>query len=173
GLRLGRSGDPAGTNYPGHALQHPALPYRGGDTMTTGIAERERVKSRPKELASVRARLSALLKRGALHLTLLLITLIWLVPTVGLAITSFRPRPDISSSGWWTVLQTASLTLKNYEEVINAAGMGHAFLNSLYITIPATILPVLIASLAAFGFAWIPFPGRDWIFLCVVALLFV
>src|SRR5207253_10761009 len=84
GLRLGRSGDPAGANYPGHALQHPALPYRGGDTMTTGIAEREGLESQPKELASVRARLSALLKRGALHLTLLLITLIWLVPTVGL-----------------------------------------------------------------------------------------
>ena len=141
--------------------------------MSTSIAEGERLESRPKELASVGARLSALLKRGALHLTLVLITLIWLVPTVGLAITSFRPRPDISSSGWWTVLQTASLTLKNYEEVINAAGMGQAFLNSLYITIPATILPVLIASLAAFGFAWIPFPGRDWIFLGVVALLVV
>jgi alpha-glucoside transport system permease protein len=146
--------------------------------MTTGIAEREGLGAAG-ELARARARVSAgerlaaLLKRGALHAALLVITLIWLIPTVGLAITSFRPRPDIASSGWWTVLQSAGLTLKNYEEVISAAGMGQAFLNSLYITIPATILPVLIASLAAFGFAWIPFPGRDWIFLGVVALLVV
>jgi alpha-glucoside transport system permease protein len=146
--------------------------------MTTGIAEREGLGAAG-ELARARARVSAgerlaaLLKRGALHAALLVITLIWLIPTVGLAITSFRPRPDIASSGWWTVLQSAGLTLKNYEEVISAAGMGQAFLNSLYITIPATILPVLIAALAAFGFAWLPFPGRDWIFLGVVALLVV
>jgi alpha-glucoside transport system permease protein len=145
--------------------------------MTTGIAEREGLGV--EELARAQARLSAgerlaiLLKRGGLHLSLMLITFIWLVPTIGLAVTSFRPRPDIASSGWWTVLQTAGLTLENYKEVISAAGMGQAFLNSLYITIPATVLPVFIASLAAFGFAWIPFPGRDWIFLGVIALLVV
>ncbi len=118
-------------------------------------------------------RLAAIFSRGALHLSLLVITLIWLVPALGLAVTSFRPRPDIASSGWWTIFQTAGLTLKNYEEVINTAGMGQAFLNSLYISIPATILPVIIASLAAFGFAWIPFKGSNWIFLGVIALLVV
>lgn len=146
--------------------------------MSTRVAEREGLEGLQTEaLADVRLtageRISAMFKRGALHLALLLITLIWLVPALGLAITSFRPRPDIASSGWWTVLQTGGLTLKNYEEVISKAGMGQAFLNSLYISIPATILPVLIASLAAFGFAWIPFKGRDWIFLGVIALLVV
>ncbi len=148
--------------------------------MSTRIAEREGQEGLQPEAftgthvkLTTSERLAAIFRRGALHLTLALITLIWLLPALGLAVTSFRPRPDIASSGWWTVLQTAGLTLKNYKDVINAAGMGQAFLNSLYISIPATILPVLIASLAAFGFAWVPFRGRDWIFLGVVALLVV
>src|SRR5260370_15944530 len=110
--------------------------------MTARIAEREALESRPDVWAGEHARmatgerLSTMLSRGALHLTLVLITLIWLVPSVGLAITSFRPRPDIASSGWWTILQTPNLTLNNYQEVIGAAGMGQAFLNSLYIALP-------------------------------------
>jgi len=111
--------------------------------------------------------------RSFVHVALVLIGLIWLVPTVGLAVTSFRPRPDIGSSGWWTVLQVPNFTLANYAEVLNAQGMGAAFLNSLYISVPSTVLPVFIASLAAFGFAWLRFPGRDWLFLGVVALLVV
>ena len=111
--------------------------------------------------------------RSVVHVGLVLIGLIWLVPTVGLAVTSFRPRPDIGSSGWWTVLQVPNFTLANYTEVLNAQGMGAAFLNSLYISVPSTVLPVFIASLAAFGFAWLRFPGRDWLFLGVVALLVV
>jgi alpha-glucoside transport system permease protein len=144
--------------------------------MTARIAEPA---SRPQVWEGTRVRrttgerLGILLSRGTLHLTLLLITLIWLLPSVGLAVTSFRPRPDIASSGWWTVFQTMGLTLKNYEEVIGAAGMGQAFLNSLYIAVPATVLPVLIAALAAFGFAWVKFPGRDAIFIGVIALLVV
>jgi alpha-glucoside transport system permease protein len=111
--------------------------------------------------------------RSFVHIGLVLIGLIWLVPTVGLAVTSFRPRPDIGSSGWWTVLQAPNFTLANYTEVLNAQGMGAAFLNSLYISVPSTVMPVFFASLAAFGFAWLRFPGRDWLFLGVVALLVV
>lgn len=111
--------------------------------------------------------------RGVLHLTLILIAVIWLAPSFGLAVTSFRPRPDIASSGWWTAFGSLNFTIQNYTEVLGAQGMGKSFLNSLLITIPATILPVLIGSLAAYGFAWIRFPGRDWVFLAVVALLVV
>jgi alpha-glucoside transport system permease protein len=111
--------------------------------------------------------------RGLLHFTLMMIALIWLVPSVGLAITSFRPRPDIASSGWWTVFAQPRLTLENYQQVLEAGRMGTSFLNSLYITVPATLLPVLIASLAAFAFAWIRFPGRDWLFLGIVALMII
>src|SRR5690349_1670234 len=111
--------------------------------------------------------------RAGLHLSLVIITLIWLVPTVGLLITSFRPKGDILGSGWWTILAHPDLTLANYTNVIVSKGMSHAFMNSLAITIPATLLPVLIAALAAFAFAWIPFPGRDWMFLGVIALLVI
>jgi alpha-glucoside transport system permease protein len=111
--------------------------------------------------------------RTPLHLTLVAVSIVWLVPTVGLAITSFRPRPDIASSGWWAAVTHWNWTLHNYGAVIHAAGMGHAWVNSLIITVPATLLPLTLGALAAFGFAWVPFPFRDTIFLCMVALMVV
>ncbi|HET7076387.1 MAG TPA: carbohydrate ABC transporter permease [Chloroflexia bacterium] len=111
--------------------------------------------------------------RAGLHLSLVILTLIWLVPTVGLLITSLRPKGDILGSGWWTILAHPDLTLANYTNVIVSKGMGQAFFNSIAITVPATILPVLLAALAAFAFAWIPFPGRDALFLGVIALLVI
>lgn len=117
--------------------------------------------------------LSWAFQRGGLHLALFLICLIWLVPTLGLFITSLRPRPDIASSGWWTTIQSPRLSFDNYNDVLNAKGMGSGFLNSLFISVPATILPVFIGSLAAFAFAWVRFPFRDTIFLVVVGLMVV
>jgi alpha-glucoside transport system permease protein len=118
-------------------------------------------------------RLVRLLTRTPLHIALVGIALIWLVPTVGLAITSFRKRPDIASSGWWHALTQWDWTLGNYSDVINATGMGHAWVNSVIITVPATILPLTLGALAAFGFAWVPFPFRDTLFLIIVALMIV
>jgi alpha-glucoside transport system permease protein len=111
--------------------------------------------------------------RAGLHLSLVILTLIWLVPTVGLLITSLRPKGDILGSGWCTILAHPDLTLANYTNVIVSKGMGQAFFNSIAITVPATVLPVLLAALAAFAFAWIPFPGRDALFLGVIALLVI
>ena len=118
-------------------------------------------------------RLVRALTRTPLHIALVGIALIWLVPTVGLAITSFRKRPDIASSGWWHALTQWDWTLGNYGDVINATGMGHAWVNSVIITVPATILPLTLGALAAFGFAWVPFPFRDTLFLIIVALMIV
>jgi alpha-glucoside transport system permease protein len=113
-------------------------------------------------------------RRSPLHLSLIGLGVIWLVPTIGLAVTSFRPRSDILGSGWWQAFgHTSDFTLQNYGEVIHAAGMGHAFLNSIYITVPATLLPLTLGALAAYAFAWIPFPFRDTIFLVIVALMVV
>jgi ABC-type sugar transport system, permease component len=112
------------------------------------------------------------LTRTPVHIALLALGIVWLVPTVGLALTSFRPKSEILASGWWRVFQ-GHLTLANYTDVLHAAGMGHAFLNSLYITIPATLLPLTFGALAAFGFAWVPFPFRDTIFLIIVGLMVV
>ncbi len=117
-------------------------------------------------------RLARFVSRTPVHLTLLALGVIWLVPTIGLAVTSFRPKSDILSSGWWHVFG-GRITLSNYTDVLHSAGMGQAFLNSLYITIPATLLPCVLGALAAFGFAWIPFPFRDSIFLIIVGLMIV
>ena len=118
-------------------------------------------------------RLVRVLTRTPLHFALIGIALLWLVPTVGLALTSFRKPPAIASSGWWHSLTQWDWTLKNYDAVINATGMGHAWLNSVIITVPATILPLTLGALAAFGFAWVPFPFRDTLFLLIVALMIV
>ena len=113
------------------------------------------------------------LSRTPVHIALVAITIIWLIPSLGLAITSLRPRPDISSSGWWEVVTHPNLTLDNYRQVLESEGMQQAFLNSLFITLPSTLIPLTVGALAAFAFAWIRFPLRDTIFLAMVALMVV
>jgi len=136
--------------------------------MTTQAAELVRPKP-----ATLSARIVEFLTRSPVHIVLMIVAVIWLVPSVGLLITSFRPRPDIASSGWWETLSTANFTLDNYDQVLSGADMGSSFLNSLFISIPATLLPLFIGALAAFAFSWINFPFRDTIFLAIVALMVV
>jgi alpha-glucoside transport system permease protein len=119
------------------------------------------------------ARALRFLSRTPVHVGLLLIAVIWLVPTVGLAVTSFRPRGDIQSSSWWSSLTEWNFTLHNYDEVLSRANMDSAFISSLMITIPSTLLPLAIAALAAYAFSWISFPFRDTVFLIIVALMVV
>lgn len=125
----------------------------------------------------VGGRLLEVIGRAPIHLALLLIGALWLVPSIGLFVTSFRARDDIHSSGWWTALVDHRFTLDTYVHVLTSRGttdsLAQNFLNSLIITIPSTILPVLLAALAAYAFAWLSFRGRDWLFLGLVALLIV
>jgi alpha-glucoside transport system permease protein len=118
-------------------------------------------------------RLARIVGRSPVHIILGLIAIVWLVPSIGLFVTSFRPSADMRATGWWTSLFDPNFTFANYERVLSAEGMGGAFINSLAITIPSTILPLLIASMAAFALAWVRFPFRDTIFLVIVALLMV
>ncbi len=122
-------------------------------------------------------RLEATLARVPLHTVLLLMALVWFTPTLGLLISSFRTKDAVLSTGWWTVFRTPFLldqfTLENYRAVLAAQGMARAFLNSLIITIPATVLPIIIAALAAYAFAWMDFPLRRTLFMLVVGLLVV
>jgi alpha-glucoside transport system permease protein len=117
-------------------------------------------------------RLVRIVSRSPVHIALILIAAIWLVPTIALLVTSVRPRSDTLSSGWWHVFQS-HLTLSNYGDVIHAGGMGHAFMNSIWITLPSTILPLTLGALAAYAFAWTRFPFRDTTFLFIVALMVV
>ena len=113
------------------------------------------------------------LNRLPIHVALGIIALIWLAPTVGLLVTSFRPRSDIQVTGWWESFLQFRFTLANYAEVLSSQGMLEAFFNTLIITIPSTIIPLLLASMAAYAFSWLNFPFRDGLFLLVVALLMI
>ena len=137
--------------------------------MTSTTAETITV--RPRESASTR--LVAFLGRSPLHIALVVLAGLWLLPTVGLLVTSFRPRPDIASTGWWTAFTNTDFTLKNYDLVLNANQMSSSFLNSALIAVPSTIFPLVIGSMAAYAFSWIRFPFRDTIFLSIVALMVV
>ena len=119
-------------------------------------------------------RISRMLSKTPIHIGLAIVGLIWLLPTVGLLITSFRPASEILSTGWWEVFAgRINFTLDNYNEVLASQGMFDSFINSVIITVPSTILPVGFAALAAYGFAWVDFPFRDTVFLIVVGLLLV
>ncbi len=130
-----------------------------------------------RERIALSTRLVELLNAAPIHLALILIGVIWLVPSVGLLVTSFRARQDILTSGWWMAFVQGRFTLENYQRVLQPTSasdtIGLDFINSLIITIPSTILPVFIASLAAYAFAWLKFRGRDALFLIIVALLIV
>ncbi len=112
-----------------------------------------------------------------LHIFIILVALIWILPTAGLLITSFRPASEVASSGWWTIFANpfdfTQFTLSNYKEVITNIGIGRAFVNTLIITIPACIIPIIIASFAAYAFAWMEFWGRRFFFILFVGLLVV
>jgi alpha-glucoside transport system permease protein len=111
---------------------------------------------------------------GPVAVFLTVVALLWLVPTVGLFIASLRDAAANGASGWWTALtHPAELTLQSYKHVLDNPDLVRSFWNTVLITLPASVLVVMIAALAAYAFAWIPFPGRDWVFVVVVALLVV
>ncbi|MFD1776427.1 carbohydrate ABC transporter permease [Paenibacillus rhizophilus] len=193
--------------------------------------------------------------KAVVNIVLGIICFIWLVPTLGLFISSFRPAADILQTGWWKVfphqewkasddvirlskdvdlrgpievngktytdaqlkagvveggkrlmwenrrarmisVQTegwvtkSNLTTENYKNVLSGkeyklkkadgsetvqkgSGLSQAFLNTLTIAVPATIIPVLIASFAAYAFAWLRFPGRKTMFVTIIAMLVI
>ncbi|WP_336648708.1 carbohydrate ABC transporter permease [Microbacterium sp. MMO-10] len=117
-----------------------------------------------------------LTSRGA-TIAAVIIAIFWTIPTLGLFVTSFRPGADSNSTGWWTVFVNPSFTLSNYADALNSGGtaltLGASFVNSLAITIPATVIPIFIASLAAYGFAWMNFKGKNLVFVLVFALQIV
>ena len=107
-------------------------------------------------------------------ITLTIVCFLWLVPSLGLLITSFRTAEAALTTGWWTVITKPfqDWTLSNYTEVLNSGGRN-AFVNSLVVSLPATIIPIFIAAFAAYAFTFMEFPGRDFFFILIVGLLVV
>ncbi|MEU3598362.1 carbohydrate ABC transporter permease [Streptomyces sp. NPDC006798] len=125
---------------------------------------------RPPLISRVAARAGS----GAVQVLLLLIALFWLMPAVGLLVSSLRGPSDIAASGWWEVFTApAQLTTENYERLLANDAITGSLLSSVMITVPSTVLVVVIGALAGYAFAWLDFPGRDWWFMLVVGLLVV
>jgi alpha-glucoside transport system permease protein len=109
-------------------------------------------------------------------LAAIVIAVLWTLPTFGLLVSSFRPERAIKTTGWWTFFTDPTVTMDNYKAVLDSeegAGLGSFFVNSLVITIPSVIIPMSLACLAAYAFAWIKFPGRNILFLAIFALQIV
>ena len=120
------------------------------------------------------ARIGRFFGRAPIHIVLVLIAIFWLIPTTGLFITSLLTPSDAAQGGWWNFFAKPSTwTLDNYSTMFDNEGITHALWVTALVTIGATILPILVASLAAYALAWIDFPGRDWLFLLIVGLLLV
>jgi alpha-glucoside transport system permease protein len=142
--------------------------------MTAVAVEQPTMSAEGAPRRSVASRIVNRLGTGLVLVILIAIGLIWLVPTFGLLVASLRPESENVSSGWWTVFTDPSqLTFQNYRNLFDNNTIVDAFFNTIYITVPATLLVVLVASLAGYAFAWLEFPGRDWLFIIVVGLLVV
>ncbi|MER5829768.1 carbohydrate ABC transporter permease [Streptomyces sp. NPDC002130] len=123
---------------------------------------------------SLGSRLAEAVSGGVLRVFLIVVGLFWLVPTIGLLLSSLRAPEEIAASGWWKVFtEPSQITFDSYAKLLENEDITSSLLNTVWITVPATLLVVIIGSLAGYAFAWMEFPGRDWWFLGVVGLLVV
>ena len=123
---------------------------------------------------SLGSRLAGAVSGGVLRVFLIVVGLFWLVPTIGLLLSSLRAPEDIAASGWWKVFtEPSQITFVSYRKLLENEDITSSLVNTVWITVPATLLVVIIGSLAGYAFAWMEFPGRDWWFLGVVGLLVV
>jgi alpha-glucoside transport system permease protein len=123
---------------------------------------------------STAARLVRFVSRAPVYLLLVFVGLLWLVPTLGLFFTSLLEPADIGTKGWWEILsEPSAATFDNYRDIFDNEAITSAIFTTLWVSLGGTILPILVAAFAAYAFAWLEFPGRDWLFLIVVALLVV
>jgi alpha-glucoside transport system permease protein len=139
--------------------------------MATAAAE---VRRAPVVEESLATRIIRVAGKAPVHFLLVLVGLLWLVPTLGLFLTSLFLPTDINSLGWWEIFSKPSLaTFQNYQDVWDNPAIHSAFFTTIWISLGGTILPIVVAALAGYAFAWLDFPGRDWLFVLVIALLVV
>jgi alpha-glucoside transport system permease protein len=109
-------------------------------------------------------------------ITMFLLSLLWCIPTIGVLITSFRTRDDALASGWWTALfnpVTADWTTANYSGAWTGAKMGAAFLNTIVVSVPGTLIPIMFAAFAAYAFTFMNFPFKEFFFLLIIGVMVV
>ncbi|WP_395691050.1 carbohydrate ABC transporter permease [Nocardioides sp.] len=138
-------------------------------------AETEPGSTKPQRTAA-QAATEALSSRTASVVTII-VAILWTVPTFGLLVSSFRPEEDVKTSGWWTIFTNPSFTLQNYKDVLHGGSsqenLFNNLVNSIVITIPAVLIPISLATLAAYAFAWMDFKGKYVLFIAVFALQIV
>jgi alpha-glucoside transport system permease protein len=120
------------------------------------------------------AKIVRALAKTPLQILLAVIGLLWLVPTIGLFITSILPKSEVTTTGWWKIFAHPSLaTFANYNSLFHNAGLTGALKTTAYVAVGNTLIVVIVGALAGYAFAWLEFPGRDWIFIGVIGLLVV
>ena len=138
--------------------------------MTTVAAEAPVV--RPPD--TIAARILRIIAKAPVHIVLVFIGVLWLIPTFGLFITSILAPASFNQFGWWKLLSKPSLhTWQNYSNLWHHTPIPHSLWVTVQIAIGGTVLPIIVAALAAYAFAWLEFPGRDWLFIAVIAMLVV
>jgi alpha-glucoside transport system permease protein len=142
-----------------------AVPLTQGDELAKAAAPESTSAVVKRKLSSPWASLAAII-----------IAALWTIPTFGLLVSSFRPELKIKTTGWWTLFSDPQFTLDNYKSVFDSdtgVNLGDFFVNSLMICLPSVIIPLCLASLAAYAFAWIDFPGKNILFLAIFTLQIV
>jgi alpha-glucoside transport system permease protein len=128
----------------------------------------------PREDETTAQRVLRIVAKAPVHVLLVVIGVFWLVPTLGLFFTSLLAPERFNEAGWWQILSKPSLaTLDNYDKVFNTDTIVSSLWTTVLVSLGGTILPIFIAAMAAYAFAWLDFPGRDWLFILVIAMLVV
>ena len=128
----------------------------------------------PREDETTAQRILRNLAKAPVHIILIVVGIFWLIPTLGLFLTSLMDPSQFTEQGWWNIISKPSLaTLDNYDQVFHTQAITSALWTTVLISVGGTILPILVASMAGYAFAWLEFPGRDWLFIAVIAMLVV
>jgi len=140
----------------------------------TALPELTVPKPRLSERETVPGKLIRFTMKAPVNIFLILLGLLWLVPTMGLFLTSILPAQAFTVKGWWQIFSKPSLaTWQNYDQVLHNHAIMHSLWITLQIAVGNTLIVVVVGALAGYAFAWLEFPGRDWIFLIVIGLLVV
>jgi alpha-glucoside transport system permease protein len=128
----------------------------------------------PRENETAAQRILRYVAKAPVHIILIAVGIFWLVPTLGLFFTSLLEPQQFTEQGWWNIISKPSLaTLDNYDQVFNTEAITGALWTTVLVSVGGTVLPIFVAAMAGYAFAWLEFPGRDWLFIGVIAMLVV